>query len=281
VKTHRSVAALLEADSSHRWPKSLAGKLFDENGEPLYVQGAARGERRYRYYVSRRLVKGKSEEAEKQWRLSAPEIERAGSAAAQTILSDRAAIALTFEESGIDSRALASALKSAQASIERLQTDGETASVLAEIIERVELSRAGIRVSLKLQLADSEDRNSLPRHLSLAKSIPMRMKRRCVATRMVLEGEISPSRVNLPLLRAVARAHRWALDLISGQVHSVEELALRPTNRHASDRMGSEIGKSRAERIREFGAICAHDSLSLGPHAKANRALTRGFRSIL
>ena len=37
-------------------PRSpLAGKLFDENSEPLYVQGAAKGQRRYRYYVSRKI----------------------------------------------------------------------------------------------------------------------------------------------------------------------------------------------------------------------------------
>ena len=34
---------------------------------------------------------------------------------------------------------------------------------------------------------------------------------------------------------------------------------LRPTNRHASDRTGSDIGKSRAERIREIWAICVYD----------------------
>jgi hypothetical protein len=34
----------------------LAGKLFDEAGEPLYVQGAAKGQRRYRHYVSKTLV---------------------------------------------------------------------------------------------------------------------------------------------------------------------------------------------------------------------------------
>src|SRR5208282_2128046 len=46
-------------------PRSpLAGKLFDESGEPLYVQGAAKGQRRYRYYVSRRLVRGESKDAE-------------------------------------------------------------------------------------------------------------------------------------------------------------------------------------------------------------------------
>ena len=65
-------------------PRSpLAGKLFDESGEPLYVQGAAKGQRRYRYYVSRRLVRGESKDAEQGWRISAPEIEQTISAAAQ------------------------------------------------------------------------------------------------------------------------------------------------------------------------------------------------------
>jgi len=81
----------------------LAGKLFDANGEPLYVQGAVKGQRRYRYYVSKRLVRGESQEPEQQWRLSAAEIERAVSAGARTMLGDRAAIALVLEESGIDS----------------------------------------------------------------------------------------------------------------------------------------------------------------------------------
>ena len=39
-------------------PSPLAGKLFDENGAPLYAQGAMKDGRRYRYYVSRELVRG-------------------------------------------------------------------------------------------------------------------------------------------------------------------------------------------------------------------------------
>src|SRR6202049_4739759 len=50
----------------------LAGKLFDESGEPLYVQGAAKGHRRYRYYVSKTLVRGNSGDTEQGWRISAP-----------------------------------------------------------------------------------------------------------------------------------------------------------------------------------------------------------------
>jgi hypothetical protein len=71
----------------------LAGKLFDANGEPLYVQGAVKGQRHYRYYVSKRLVRGEPQEPEQRWRLSAAEIERAVSAGARTMLGDRAAIA--------------------------------------------------------------------------------------------------------------------------------------------------------------------------------------------
>jgi len=37
-------------------PHLLAGKLFDEAGEPLYVCGTSKDRRRYRYYVSRSLI---------------------------------------------------------------------------------------------------------------------------------------------------------------------------------------------------------------------------------
>jgi actin-like ATPase involved in cell morphogenesis len=58
-------------------------------------------------------------------------------------------------------------------------------------------------------------------HIALVRLIPLQLKRRGVETRMVLAGETTPSRVELPLLKAVARARRWALELISEQVNSV------------------------------------------------------------
>ena len=67
------------------------------------------------------------------------------------MLGDRAAIALVLEESGIDSRHLVPVLKSTKTLIERLQADRETASsTLGEITERVDLTREGIRILLKL-----------------------------------------------------------------------------------------------------------------------------------
>jgi site-specific DNA recombinase len=66
-----------------------------------------------------------------------------------------------------------------------------------------------------------------PVNLLLSRLVPMQMKRRGVEMRMVLEGDSTPNRVDLPLLKAVARARRWAGDLVSGKARSVGELARR------------------------------------------------------
>ena len=52
--------------------------------------GTAKGERRYRYYVSRRLVTGSADKVRKGWRLSGPEIERIVAVAARQLLNDHA-----------------------------------------------------------------------------------------------------------------------------------------------------------------------------------------------
>lgn len=45
--------------------------------------------------------------------------------------------------------------------------------------------------------------------------------------RLVLPGDSTPSKVDLPLLKAIARARRWSQDLLSGRVASVTKLAKR------------------------------------------------------
>jgi site-specific DNA recombinase len=112
--------------------------------------------------------------------------------------------------------------------IEKLQSDTEAASALSELTERVELSREGFRVSLKLPLIPPGTGSRAPTdYLSLKKLLPLQVKRRGVEMRMVLEGNSTPSRIDLPLLKAVARARRWSQDLIAGRVQSVDELAKR------------------------------------------------------
>ncbi len=111
--------------------------------------------------------------------------------------------------------------------IERLRSGPELASVLSELTERVELNREGIRLSLKLPLLVEARDGATPDHLSLVKFVPIQMKRRGTEMRMVLEGDSTPTHVDLPLLKAVARARKWSQELLSGRVQAVEELAKR------------------------------------------------------
>lgn len=208
-------------------PSPLAGKLFDESGEPLYVQGAAKGQRRYRYYVSKCLVRGESKGAEKSWRVSALEIEKTISAATQAMLADRATIALALDQSAIADDHLESILRSAQRWIERLRSS-DVGLPLGELMKRVELSREGLKLSIRLPVpsADAVD-GATSGYLSLVNFVPLEMKRRGVETKIVLEGDKTPIHVDIPLLKMVARARRWSDDLVSGRLESVDALAKR------------------------------------------------------
>src|ERR1035437_8430887 len=141
-------------------PSPLAGKLFDENSEPLYVQGAVKGTRHYRYYVSRGLVRGSVQDDQRGWRVAAPELERAVRAATQRILGDRAAIAGAIEELDIDASRLPSIFKVAEAWIQSLRSEAEASSTLVRLIESVGLRQDGFRVSIKLPIPSDEGRDA-------------------------------------------------------------------------------------------------------------------------
>ena len=82
---------------------ALISKLFDESGEGLTPSHAVKGDRRYRYYVSRSLMKGSAAQVDGGWRLPAAEIERSVAAAAKSILDDQEAVVSAIEEAGPDS----------------------------------------------------------------------------------------------------------------------------------------------------------------------------------
>jgi hypothetical protein len=208
-------------------PSPLASKLFGD-GEPLYVQGAAKGQKRYRYYVSRSLIKGESKDGQRGWRLPASEVEQTIARSARGMFNDRAAITLALEESGNESASLVSVLRSAAFQIERLDCEIERSAALAEITERAELGNDGILLSIRLPLVlEDEKSDRLPGQLILTKLVPLRLRRRGIETRMVVEDDLSERRIDLPVLKAIARARRWSLDLIAGRTSSLGDLARR------------------------------------------------------
>jgi len=187
------------------------------------VQGAAKNGRRYRYYVSRKLIRGEPDNDEQGWRVSAPEIERIVGVTAQQMLADHVAIARSLDESGIEVSQLPSALKSAQTWTKSLSAAGDAAFQLAQLTERIELKRDGVQIALKLPIPSVRGDT----HLFLTSFVPVLVKRRGAEMRMVLTDNNVPARLNLALVKAVARAHRWSDDLLSNRVRSIAELAKR------------------------------------------------------
>ena len=201
----------------------LMGKLFDESGEGLTPSHAVKGDRRYRYYVLRSLMKGSAARLDGGWRLPAAEIERSVAAVAQGILDDQQTVVSAIEEAGLDSSRIGALLKLAAAWSARMQFEQDNA--LSSLIGRVDLGQEGMRLSIKLPLSNAEsgapDDSS---HLLIKRHVPMQLRRRGVELRLVVNGGARAScKTDQSLLRAVARAHCWFDDLVSGR--SMVEIA--------------------------------------------------------
>jgi DNA invertase Pin-like site-specific DNA recombinase len=205
----------------------LMGRLFDESGQSLTPSHAVKGERRYRYYVSRSLIKGTAGSAGRGWRLPAPEIERTVAASACQILSDRIEIAEVA--SGLAENRLPSIFAAAEGWRERLQSEVEAGAALSALVDRVDLSETGISLWLKLPLPETTSRLAAnSNELIIARFFPMTVRRRGVEMRLVIEGNGAPApRADSALLKAVARARQWSEDLLAGRAQSTAEIAER------------------------------------------------------
>jgi len=231
-----SAQLLLRSHTAKRGPRArksasspLTGKLFDESGQSLTPTHAIKGERRYRYYVSRHLVSGTSDSKRGGWRLPAPEIERTVAAAACTMLGDEAAIANAALAVGLAERQLPSLFSLAAGSMKRLQSDVEVGTALINLVERVGLLDTGIRVSLKLANSITEEQHGAgSTALTITRVFPMQVRRRGFEMRLVIQRSRAPAPVaDLPLIKVIAKGRQWADDLLAGRVESVAAIAKR------------------------------------------------------
>jgi site-specific DNA recombinase len=207
----------------------LTGKLFDDSGQSLTPSHAVKGERRYRYYVSRNLINGTPDSGRNDWRLPAPEIERTVASAAYTMLGDEAAIANAALATGIAEYQLPSLFSLAAAWMKRLQSDVEVGTALSALVDRVHLIEAGIRVSLKLPIAITKEQHGAGSiALTITRVFSMQIRRRGFEMRLVIQGSRAPAPLtDLTLIKAIARGRQWADDLLAGRVESVAAIATR------------------------------------------------------
>ena len=262
----RDQAARCRTPATKAGPSPLAGKLFDEDGECLYVAGAAKGERRYRYYVSRRLVTGSADKMQNGWRLSGPEIERTVAGAAQQLLNDHAAISASACNLGVGAGDIPAVLEAAGEWSRRLQSEADSAAALSGLVDKVNLKPGGIELSINLPLP-VDGTHGAAAMLPITESFAMRMKRQGVEMRLIIGGRDAPPRKpDAALLKTIARAYRWFEELISARATSLAAIASRDgvTDRYVARLIRlAFLAPKIVEAIAERGELA---DLKLTPH---------------
>jgi site-specific DNA recombinase len=219
----RTVRTIGRPNGSMRSP--LVGKLFDETGERLTPSHAVRGNRRYRYYVSRSLLKGAAGETAQGWRIPAMAIEHNLAAALSKILQDRPALVRDLHHD-LDVAKIKSILEAAEQWSARLRSQEQSSDALASLLERAEVGKGGIRLSIRVPLQASGQSSTSTHSCFFQREVPLQVRRRGIEMRFVVGAGADP-KIDSAILKAVARANQWLTELLSGRASSLVEIGRR------------------------------------------------------
>jgi len=241
-ETWNRVQSLLAEHAQHKnVPRQdsdafLAGKLFDDRGNRMSPSHAAKGGRRWRYYVSQAVLQGRKQDAGSVARVAAIEVEPRVAEAVQAVLSvsDRQRSMGSQSEQRHTSRLGMSANFPAPREPAPSGAN-EAAADLRAAVERVMITRTTIEIELSEGIAGDQDR------ILMIPCTPPSPHRR----REIIQGNgdqsyaIRPmkTKARVILLEALRDAHRWLQELMTVSDQTVEALAAREGKTERSIRM--------------------------------------------
>jgi len=183
-------------------PSPLAGKLFDETGDRLTPSHASKGGKRYRYYVSRRLVTGDGD-AGNGWRLPAARVER------DLANAVKAHLRTCINHGDIAARTAGS--ETMLRSVVETLGDG-----CLDLVFRAKLEEGSIAIAL--DPGKTADALQVPQNIISPEALSLRLqfsqRRRGVETRLII-GDAQSARDDI-LIANIARAAQWRVALCSG-----------------------------------------------------------------
>ena len=104
----------------------------------------------------------------------------------------------------------------------------ERSTALVELVEKAVLTDEGIRLGLNISVPyGGPGAAALHKALHLFRFVPLKIKRRRVEMRLIVNGGDEPRTPDPALLKAFARARGWFEELASGRVCSLVEIARR------------------------------------------------------
>jgi site-specific DNA recombinase len=219
-------------NASH--PSLLAGLLYDETGDRLTPTHANNHGKRYRFYISHRLMTHKRRNADG-WRLPAAELEQIVLSGLTHALKDPEQVIELTRLHEADAGALQTCITTAQTTADELQKRATTRvrSLLLQVLGRIEvrpgelqlqINRPALRSLLLGNMAEEFTDRADDEIAILA--LPFQLRRSGVEARLIINGaSASAGKLDSNLVQLVHDAHRWMAALTTGEASSIDELA--------------------------------------------------------
>lgn len=215
-------------------PSLLTGLVYDETGDRLCPTHANKKGRRYRYYISKRLMH-KTGSTDGGWRLAAKELDSAVAEAVGHLLTDELRIIEALQLTGIAPDRLRSILRRAAAAANDLddKQPRQRRQLLSRLLGRVTLDTGSMRIEIKrADLGNLVLGNGVPVAADpgclFELNVPIAMKRRGVEAKLIVRA--AQDKVAAPdqnLVALIAQAHRWFDQLVADEIGSIQDIAER------------------------------------------------------
>jgi site-specific DNA recombinase len=234
-RVQRQLAAQTQprADPHRNTESFLAGKLYDDRGNRMGPSHAAKGGRRWRYYISRAILKGRKPDAGSVTRVPAAQIEK------QVFDAVKGVIATRRWSEGL--RALPHVAASGKTGVSHPAVSNPCLGIPdhEDVLDAIERITIGAR-EIEIQLSDAVVVDGQDRMLTVPWVPPSPYQRR-----EIVQGEderrppIRPMRVRARAVFAesLRNAHCWLNELITDPVQTIEAIAARENKSERSIRM--------------------------------------------
>ena len=213
----------------------LTGLLFDETGDRLTPSHATKQGRRYRYYVSRRLIEERSDDPSG-WRLPALEIEGVVISTLAAWLRNPQELMSAIGNEGLAAANLNQSLNTSGQLADRIQhsTWQERRELIAALVSRITLASGALVLQVRrdkllqvIGIANPDTTNIGSTDDEHEITVPFTLRRRGVEARLIVGHNPQRKAIDPVLVSSIAKAYAWFQELASGRQASVDDIALQ------------------------------------------------------
>jgi site-specific DNA recombinase len=211
----------------------LTGLLFDDIGDRLTPSHASKHGRRYRYYVSRRLIEERSDDPTG-WRLPALELEAAVTTGLAAWLRNTQNVMAAIGAQNLAATTLNRSLNLSRELADRLQQSAsqERREEISMLVARITITGGTLVLEIRLSklLQNIGITNIAPSDTGATEAaheikVPFTLRRRGVETKLVVSDQPQTAPTDPVLVTTIARAHDWFQQLTAGGQPSVNDIA--------------------------------------------------------